>query len=100
MNEADIIAHYEECRVAHEGAADALDDHFMPLMRAAVDKGDQEGLDALIARCPQSVTRAFLQDARRQLAAPQCDGCEKPATFRAFDRPWCSRECAGRKGPF
>ena len=64
--EPQIIAHYTKCRDAHGAAAKVLDDHFMPLMREAVAKGDRAEMDAIIDRCPSSVTKAFLLDARRE----------------------------------
>ena len=64
--EAKLIKRFEEANAAYEDACSALDDYFMPLMRAAVDRGDREAVDTLIASCPQSVTRAFLMDERRQ----------------------------------
>ena len=56
----------------YEEASDALHDYFMPLMRAAAEarrQGDgtwEATMDALIARCPQGVTKAFMKDCMRQ----------------------------------
>lgn len=62
-----LVADYEAARKKFDIATAKLDTYFMPRMRAAVRAGDVAEMDSLIERCPvESVTRAFLRDAKRE----------------------------------
>jgi hypothetical protein len=50
---------------SHE-ANKAINDYFMPLVKAAIKAGDIKKAKAIAERCPSSVTKVFLWDALRQ----------------------------------
>lgn len=64
--ERDIVARHKETTDAYDASTTAVGDHFMPLIRAAIEReAGAEEMNGIVLRCPSSVIRAFMRDAIR-----------------------------------
>jgi len=61
-----MVERYEKARVEYEALAKEVETYFMPLVQAAVKRGDLEEAKSLRDRCPDHVTKCFIVDTLRQ----------------------------------
>lgn len=62
MTETEIIAKYRATEEAHNEASRELKEHFLPLVKAALESGNMAEAKALSRRCPDSVAKVFIWD--------------------------------------